>query len=496
MHRAWATTCFATNRVWSDDDHQFNDIFGASANYSTVGFPNRDSDIYGNRLSHCWDDAIESEGANQNVRIWDNHIDNVFVAVATATTSIGPLYVWRNVVGETRQSDNGPSDEIKRGGFLKTSDRMGGGRIFVFHNTLLQPPAPPGSRNPLGCQIGMGHGGNMSNVVSRNNVFHTSAKGGPFNDRTADSLGDYDYDLYNGRLLIRTQERNGVVGIPVYSSRVRRGDGELVLLLPFIPTRDSPNVDAGVRLHNFNDDYVGRAPDIGAVEVPVSESGEDLIQVTAKESIGNGTVTQIQFADAIPDRVLIHFHGNASTLKNAFAGCDSNVALVVVNFPGLSSAYSKPFKETPELFQQLLDQSLSRSGNTSDAWKRVFVSSFSAGYGAVREILATESGFDRIDGIVAADSIYAGLAEAAVPRQVSAKHMRDFLRFASEAVARRKTFVLTHSAQKTPYASTTETADYLLKHLGIERTPDSNPLSEKLKQASRAKRGGLRGARI
>lgn len=252
------------NTVYSDDDHQFNDIFGAAQNYSTKGFPNCDSDIYGNRLSHCWDDAIESEGANCNVRIWGNHIEKTMVHVATATTSVGPLYIWRNVAGETRQSDGTDSDKIKRGGFLKTSDRMGGGRIYVFHNTLLQPPSPAGFRNTLGCQIGMGHGGNMSNVVSRNNIFHTSAKGGPFNDRTQDPQGDYDYDLYSGRLLIPTHEQHGVVGLPKYSLRIDKNEHRLQL--PVAPPKDSPAIDAGIRLENFNDNFSGRAPDIGAVE--------------------------------------------------------------------------------------------------------------------------------------------------------------------------------------------------------------------------------------
>jgi hypothetical protein len=68
------------NTVFSDDDHQYNDIFGAGHNFSTRGFPNRDSDIYGNLLNHCWDDAIESEGANCNVRIWGNYITDALWA--------------------------------------------------------------------------------------------------------------------------------------------------------------------------------------------------------------------------------------------------------------------------------------------------------------------------------------------------------------------------------------------------------------------------------
>jgi hypothetical protein len=90
------------NTIWSDDDHQYNDILGGSANHSARGFPHRDSDIYGNLLSHCWDDAIESEGANCNVRIWGNYSTESFVGVACAGTLTGPLYVWRNVCGVMR----------------------------------------------------------------------------------------------------------------------------------------------------------------------------------------------------------------------------------------------------------------------------------------------------------------------------------------------------------------------------------------------------------
>ncbi|MCK5641047.1 MAG: right-handed parallel beta-helix repeat-containing protein, partial [Gammaproteobacteria bacterium] len=139
------------NSVFSDEDHQYNDIFGAGANFSTRGFPNRDSDIYGNRLSRCWDDAIESEGANCNVRIWGNYTTDCFVSIATAGTSVGPLYVWRNISGRMRVAEGNWS-----GGFLKTSDIMGGGKIFVFHNTIRQPVenAEDGQPPRLATQVG------------------------------------------------------------------------------------------------------------------------------------------------------------------------------------------------------------------------------------------------------------------------------------------------------------------------------------------------------
>jgi len=49
--------------------HGFNDGIGSGTNYSFQGSPNRDFDIYGNLIANCWDDAIEREGANRNVRI-------------------------------------------------------------------------------------------------------------------------------------------------------------------------------------------------------------------------------------------------------------------------------------------------------------------------------------------------------------------------------------------------------------------------------------------
>ena len=161
---------FRYNDVYSDDDHYFNDCMGAGENFSQAGFPNRDSDIYGNHLSQCWDDGIESEGANQNVRIWGNFIEKTYVKVAVASTSIGPIYVFRNIAGEARRNSVDAWDDVEHGGFLKTKDTEGGGRIFVFHNTILQPAPPSGTQYPLGCDLGLGHGGPMVNVTSRNNI--------------------------------------------------------------------------------------------------------------------------------------------------------------------------------------------------------------------------------------------------------------------------------------------------------------------------------------
>jgi hypothetical protein len=161
-------------------------------------------------------------------------------------------------------------------------------------------------------------------------------------------------------------------------------------------------------------------------------------------------------------------------VKKAFARSKIKGVLVIVNFRGLSSAYRTPFEDQPVLFQELQERTRqilreSTSIPKEIQWKHVWLSTFSAGFGAVREILKTPEHFDRIDGLVAADSIYAGLQAESPKRIVNTTHMQHFQRFAALAVRKQRTFLLTHSAQQTPYASTTETADDLLQTLDIPR---------------------------
>ena len=220
------------------------------------------------------------------------------------------------------------------------------------------------------------------------------------------------------------------------------------------------------------------------------------IEVLSESPLANGKmlVCWKPIAAASVDNLLIHFHGWAETVKAAFARSDRNGVLVVVNFPGLSSAYSKPFSVDDKLFQKILKDARravvqAGSGDLVRDWQQVTLSSFSAGYGAVREILKSPRYFQRIDAIVAADSIYAGLQANQANRQVDQQNMRDFLRFAALATERQKSFIISHSAQPTPYASTTETADYLLRSLRVVRQPDTPVFADVLRQQTRAARG-------
>src|SRR5205085_9016583 len=89
-------------------------------NLSKSGFPNADSDIYGNKISSTWDDGIEAEGGNENVRIWNNYLDRTATGVATTVTSVGPVYIFRNVFNRNQFYDKVAPDSDDRQQFFKS----------------------------------------------------------------------------------------------------------------------------------------------------------------------------------------------------------------------------------------------------------------------------------------------------------------------------------------------------------------------------------------
>jgi hypothetical protein len=266
------------NNIETTEDHGFNDGIGGYSNFSFVGNMNRDSDIHGNIISGVWDDAIECEGANMNVRIWGNYMNLFFNGIATACTSRGPIYIFRNVLGESRTghwNSNG-------GVVIKIGDEVQfkGGRRFIFHNTALQPK---GVYSPLG-------GGRTSNIVTRNNIF--DAQGRMPSDAPNETASDYDYDYCPGGLQDGSiQEKHGIkfrttpsgarLYIPSYNlefylrSTINTikwgafmyefGDKQVRITDPVVQMKN-PLRDSGTILHGFNDDFKGTAPDLGAFE--------------------------------------------------------------------------------------------------------------------------------------------------------------------------------------------------------------------------------------
>jgi hypothetical protein len=242
------------NECWSDMEHMFNDIIGGGSNGSFRGSPGADSDIYGNFVSHCWDDGLEVEGGSRNVRVWDNYITQSMMMIGNAACSIGPLYIWRNVASRSQSQPEAGGGNFLKMGFADGEHWMTG-HMYIFHNTLFASDGwlPTG---------GLGGSRIVKHTVSRNNILHVrspqsySASGNRLNIDN-----DFDYDLFSGRCP-SDQEAHGIRGEPIYASGA--GLDVATKIGNFQLAAGSPGVGAGQPIANFSDGYQGHAPDVGA----------------------------------------------------------------------------------------------------------------------------------------------------------------------------------------------------------------------------------------
>ncbi|HLW66696.1 MAG TPA: hypothetical protein VKS79_15385 [Gemmataceae bacterium] len=169
----------------------------------------------------------------------------------------------------------------------------------------------------------------------------------------------------------------------------------------------------------------------------------------------------------------LHLHGAANVTEANFARSGHSGVLVTVVIPGLSSVYAKHFQDGKS-FPRILDEAQAKLTEQKlvdkPAFARVIVSSFSADYGGVREMLKDGSIFNRIDVLMLADTIYASYAGDPAQHHVNAEQMAGFLKFAKLAAEGKKWMILSHcDLQPDGYASTGETADYLIAELKGKR---------------------------
>ena len=172
--------------------------------------------------------------------------------------------------------------------------------------------------------------------------------------------------------------------------------------------------------------------------------------------------------------LIIHFHGPGWLVEYQVTRDLPRAAVITVQLGTASSVYNRPFDGT-RTFDAMVEEARVLLG-LKRGFSSINLTAWSAGYGAVRAILRDQVNFARVTSVLLLDGIHASyspegkpLAEGGV---VNDRDLDSFLKFAREAAAGRKTFVITHS-EIVPgtYASTTECTDYLLKALGLKRRP-------------------------
>lgn len=177
--------------------------------------------------------------------------------------------------------------------------------------------------------------------------------------------------------------------------------------------------------------------------------------------------------------VLIHFHGHRAA-RIPFVQVSRGTVFVGSDFGLGSHAYSEKlatWRRFPHLLRSL-ENALKKASGFGDAHIRhLTLSAWSAGYGAVNEILKLH-GDERVDAVVLLDGLHASWNPQARHRDgvkaVLMRRIEPIAAFARKARRGEKLFFFTHSQIRTnAYVSTRLTADRLLLDMGLERASRS-----------------------
>lgn len=124
----------ATVLRWNDfvgsDWHRFNDAVESAGNFDEDGGFNRDADVYGNFMAMCNDDCIEMDGAQRNVRNFDNRYESALCGVSVQGCMAGPSYCYRNAFYGMCDEFGSSGQTVKTGGGLHGPDA----RLYLEDN--------------------------------------------------------------------------------------------------------------------------------------------------------------------------------------------------------------------------------------------------------------------------------------------------------------------------------------------------------------------------
>ncbi|MEI7904465.1 MAG: right-handed parallel beta-helix repeat-containing protein [Candidatus Firestonebacteria bacterium] len=208
------------------------------------------SDIFGNDIYNTSDDGIETDASGPNLRIFNNRfLTCQHNGISFQPYIGGPVYIVKNQVA-------GMQENVFKNRY------MSAGAIMI-NNTFL-------NNTPVSL---------IMHIYSRNNIFAAWAGPVQYSDKSVLNLGyDLDYDCFLSKMKCSAaemfedieQEKHGILArYEWFFSK----DIEIVKppkLMPigamFELKDGSPAIDAGEIIPNISDRFVGKAPDMGAIE--------------------------------------------------------------------------------------------------------------------------------------------------------------------------------------------------------------------------------------
>jgi len=168
--------------------------------------------------------------------------------------------------------------------------------------------------------------------------------------------------------------------------------------------------------------------------------------------------------------LLFFFHGG-DWLPELAVSRQHNLAIVTVQAGAGSSSYEKLFAD-PARLPKVISEAESKSALK---FSEIDLGGWSAGCGAIRKILQDPPSYDRARRVICIDGIHTGyIAGKPGPQEsdIETDNLQIWLRYGRDAIAGKKHILITHSEIfPGTFASTTETADYLIREWKLSPHP-------------------------
>jgi hypothetical protein len=169
-----------------------------------------------------------------------------------------------------------------------------------------------------------------------------------------------------------------------------------------------------------------------------------------------------------PTPLLFFFHG-PTWVPEVAAAQNGNTALVSIQIGAGMRVYAQPFLD-PKFFGKLLEEAETKAGVE---FAPITLAGWSAGCGAIQQIMSTPEYYDRVLNTIMIDGIHTSYVNGRpgpLESQINTELLRVWVKLARGAVAGERHVIITHSEIfPGTFASTTETADYILSQLGLQR---------------------------